>query len=561
MKVNKALILIALSLLALCAVNTQMVFSQDTTTAIYILDDGSLYPESANGTIIEQNGNVYTLLTDVPEISFVIQRSNVVLDGAGYSISGDSEIGIDIEEVTGVTVKNLNIVGPYMNGIYIVGSSGITLIDNNISGNGWGLFIYNSSQNTLTGNNIVNNNIGIDLETSRNNIFRDNNLDNTQNLAVFGDTLAEFALDMDTSNTVNDKTIYYLVNKNNLIISPTTYPDVGILALVDCENITVQNLELANNGQGLMVAFSTSSRIVSNTITDNHHGIVLFGSSEIEVSNNIISQNYRALQISRTSKSNRIINNNITKNEQGILLFDSSLNTFMGNTIQDNNMGIGFNKASNNMIYGNYFIDNTDYQVYDAGIDSTDITNSTNYWNFDYPVGGNYWSDYKGVDFKSGADQNEDGSDGIGDTPYVINSKNKDEYPLLPYGSGFGIAIDSPEGKTYYSNSVTLTYEVTNPDATVTYSLDGKANVTITGATTLSDLSEGAHTLKVYAKDTDGTEASDTVYFATTEEQPQQPSSGNTETGDDTQILIIAVGIAVIAAVILAIIYFLKVKK
>jgi parallel beta-helix repeat protein len=558
LNINKALILIALSVIALCAINTQMVFSQNTT-ALYILEDGTLYPESANGTILEQNGNVYTLLNDLPDVSFVIQRSNIVLDGAGYTISGDGEIGVDISDLTGVTVKDLKIVGPYMNGIYIAGSLGTTLTGNTISGNGWGLFIYNSSQNIITGNEIVANNIGIDLETSRNNILKDNNLDNTQNLAVFGDTLAEFALDMDTSNKIDDKTVYYLVNKNNLVINPTTYTDVGLLALVDCENITVQNLELTNNGQALIVAFTSGSKILGNTIMDNHQGILLFGSSGNEVTNNIITQNYRGLQISRSSKNNRISNNNIKNNEQGILLFDSSLNTFIGNTVQENKMGIGFNSASNNMIYGNYFVDNTDYQVYDAGIDSTDITNSTNYWNFDYPIGGNYWSDYKGVDFKSGADKNEDGSDDIGDSPYVINSKNKDEYPLLPYGSGFGIAIDSPEGKTYYNMSVTLTYQVTNPDATVTYSLDGEANVTISGTTTLSDLSEGSHTLKVYAKDTDGTVSSDTVYFATAEEQ--QPA-GNTETkGDDTQILLIVVGLAVIAAVILAIIYFLKGKK
>ncbi len=43
-------------------------------------------------------------------------------------------------------------------------------------------------------------------------------------------------------------------------------------------------------------------------------------------------------------------------------------------------------------------------------------------WDDGYPSGGNYWSDYKGVDANG---------DGIGDTPHVIDEYNKDRYPLM----------------------------------------------------------------------------------------------------------------------------------
>jgi len=60
-------------------------------------------------------------------------------------------------------------------------------------------------------------------------------------------------------------------------------------------------------------------------------------------------------------------------------------------------------------------------------------------WDDGYPSGGNYWSDYNGTDFHWGPDQSKMGSDGIGDTQYVIDEYivvNQDNYPLVhPYGS------------------------------------------------------------------------------------------------------------------------------
>jgi len=59
-------------------------------------------------------------------------------------------------------------------------------------------------------------------------------------------------------------------------------------------------------------------------------------------------------------------------------------------------------------------------------------------WDDGYPSGGNYWVHYVGVDEMKGMDQNEAGSDGIGDRHYVVNDYLKfwDRYPLMkPYGT------------------------------------------------------------------------------------------------------------------------------
>jgi len=112
--------------------------------------------------------------------------------------------------------------------------------------------------------------------------------------------------------------------------------------------------------------------------------------------------------------------------------------------------------------------------------------------------------------------QNLNGSDFIGDTPYVIDSNSTDHYPLMiPYETEPPtITILSPENKTYAVNIVPLTFTVDEATLWMGYSRDGKANLTITGNTILSDLSDGWHYVAVYANDTFGNMGSSTVSFA-----------------------------------------------
>ena len=77
------------------------------------------------------------------------------------------------------------------------------------------------------------------------------------------------------------------------------------------------------------------------------------------------------------------------------------------------------------------------------------------------------------------------------------------------------ISILSPENKTYDTTDIPLNFTVNETASWIGYSLDGQANVTITGNITLTRLSYGAHSLVVYAKDTAGnTGTSETIYFS-----------------------------------------------
>ena len=88
----------------------------------------------------------------------------------------------------------------------------------------------------------------------------------------------------------------------------------------------------------------------------------------------------------------------------------------------DNEQGFYFFMCYNNSIYNNSFINNS-RQVFDNWFINPGLPEELQSVNIWYNgITGNYWSDYNGTD------SNEDG---IGDTPYIINNLNQDNYPLI----------------------------------------------------------------------------------------------------------------------------------
>ena len=551
MKASKVTFLIFLTMISLCIVNTQPVKSQNNEI-IYLQGEGSI-STSTNATVpIQWVGDAFTLTDNIQNYSISILSDNIVVDGAGYTLYATGDIGIDLSYRSDVTIKNIRIESTVY-GIYLWNSTRNTVSGNTLSYNVYGIHILEASQNSIIGNSIIDNGFGIILDKSSNNILRNNILDSNNNLVVYGGEASHFDNDIDNSNIVNGKKAYYLVGERNLVINPSTYPDVGYLALVNCQNITVEYLELVNNGHGLLLAFTTGSTVSQNDITANSIGIGLFSASDNFIIDNNIVDNFRGIQFSNSSNRNSISLNNITRNTEGMFLFNSVQNSITSNNITNNDIGIGFKRSSNNMIRGNFFISNEE-QVYDMNNDDTTIPISTNIWDFSFQLGGNYWSDYTGVDIKSGAGQNLTGSDGKGDTPYTIYGNNIDKFPLMPYGSPSAISIISPQNKTYTTTDILINYIASDPSSLIKYSLDGQANVTINEPTTLRGLALGVHSLTVYSQDTDGkTGISETIYFTISQGTEPTQSEPFPTTWIAVIVVIVAVGVALL--------YFLKIKK
>jgi parallel beta-helix repeat protein len=190
-----------------------------------------------------------------------------------------------------------------------------------------------------------------------------------------------------------------------------------------------------------------------------------------------------------------------------VLETSSNNNTLVGNNVASNYNGIlvGYS-SNNNTIYHNNFIDNV-AQVYDYAWEYP-ISPSINVWDDGYPSGGNYWSNYVGVDVKSGPNQDLHGSDEIGDTPYVIDANNTDHYPLMnPYGAPplptYTLTITTTVGGTTdpspgtYSYTVNSTIQVTAiPEANYLFDYWELDSLNVGAANPYTVLMGKDHTLK-----------------------------------------------------------------
>jgi parallel beta-helix repeat protein len=235
----------------------------------------------------------------------------------------------------------------------------------------------------------------------------------------------------------------------------------------NCSSIS-ENEITGNSLSGIEIYGSSNSSISRNNITRNAYGISCYSTSnQNHILGNYIGNNTFGLYL--YSSNNSIIGNSIVNNNRGLKLLDFSADTnISGNQIARNNYGIELERSSNSRIHHNNFMKNTQ-QVY---ISAPSYDNS---WHAPFPSGGNYWDNHVSVDFHGGPLQDELGSDGIADTDYVIDSFNRDNYPLMGPFSTFDSGTWN--GTVYdvdvVSNSTVSDYQVDTFQKAISFNVTG----------------------------------------------------------------------------------------
>jgi parallel beta-helix repeat protein len=168
-----------------------------------------------------------------------------------------------------------------------------------------------------------------------------------------------------------------------------------------------------------------------SSISKYDTGIDLTGSNFCNISGNVITECYQGVVLEVNSTNNLIFGNYIEKSYGGGIncLSGACANEIVNNTVFRCSVGIYMVWSANeNIVFHNNFITN---------MEPVNCLSSPNSWDDGYPSGGNYWTDYMGLDIYKGPGQNIPGSDGIGDTPYLIYGpiySQEDRYPFFVSG-------------------------------------------------------------------------------------------------------------------------------
>jgi len=148
------------------------------------------------------------------------------------------------------------------------------------------------------------------------------------------------------------------------------------------------------------------------------------------------------------SDNNYFSDNSIEGQWKGISLSSSFNNIITNNNISDHlSFGIDISSVDSNKVYHNNFINNGTLNAPPCSNCGTQAYIRAGNIDNGYPSGGNYWSDYvsrvQGEDLYSGPNQDQPGSDGIGDIPYKSFGSGQDRYPFVEE-SGWEAPINQP---------------------------------------------------------------------------------------------------------------------
>ena len=277
-----------------------------------------------------------------------------------------------------------------------------------------------------------------------------------------------------------------VVQKSNIVIDGDAHQIQGKgigagITLDNVNNVTLRNLELQNFLVGIRLN-SSSFNSVSGTAVASNSGA---GSEGIELArdsdNNTVIGNsiiYNGFGVAVLESDNNVISGNEVMNNYGTgIMLNYSFNTIIdGNSITNNSRGVGVyefcngtyisaNNITENEVYGISIAGGTHIICHNNFLNNTENAEahlSANIW--DNGIEGNYWSNYTGPDSDL---------DGIGDTAYIVDENNQDNYPLMGLFHRYYSAIFGWDYDAVYPATFIFDFDIITNSTVERFSFEG----------------------------------------------------------------------------------------
>jgi len=365
---KKALAILITTFLMITIFSTNMAFSELNNVQssssydpdIIIPDDYPTIQEGINNA--EPGDKIF--------IKSGIYNENIVVNKKGLSLKGENKFNtvIDIENsawdavaiiADGVTFEGFAVTNARnkdkliwnQSGI-VISSSNVIIRDNIISYNRLGIMSYVTAFNLTICDNMF---------------FYDGFFPGCYIICSNGSVYCTDNIPMESlilnvcNNTVNGKPLYYYKDIRNAIVNE----NAGQVILVNCTNITIKNVYLANIDFSVMLYYCSNCIVENSTILNADGELILFFSENNTIQNNTIINAFHCVCLDIGSKNNIVRYNKIYDSLQGITVISACTgnrvyeNEFNGNTLAMKITSYTQNRPSHhNLVYNNKFSEN-----------------------------------------------------------------------------------------------------------------------------------------------------------------------------------------------------------
>ena len=354
-----------------------MLWNISNNTQPYSIDSCQNISESGTYTL-SQN----LIGAQIPSTGcFNISVSNVTLDCQNHYILNTTlaKPGIYVGSESGlrnITIKNCNVSmkrftssGSY--GVWFNRVNDSNIINNILDSNQYGIYLTLSSNNQLINNTADFSNYGgINLDSSSNNQLINNTADSnydgikilseSRNISLYGNNMDNNSgynfliynyhetINMDSSNIIDYAyRVYFNRSLFNYVFDSLNYSDAGFIYCINCNNITIKNLNISHRSKEGVYFYNVSNSIINNlTSNSNSYGVYLeSGSNNNLFANSTFGSNSYGIYLN-SSLNNTLINNTFSTGS-GIYLGNSTNNTISLNNLNDG-YGVYLESGSNN---------------------------------------------------------------------------------------------------------------------------------------------------------------------------------------------------------------------